>query len=114
MQLLVFISSDADVVSQIICKAMDMGLSGFTTVDCEGAFQAISHSNIEPPPSFGSLRQFFNKGNQHGKIMISVMPEEKIAVAKELINDVTGGLDKSNTGVVFTVDLSSAEGMKKE
>ena len=40
------------------------------------------------------------------------MEDEKVAVAKQIANEVTGGLSKPNTGVMFCLPLLSHEGLK--
>ena len=43
---------------------------------------------------------------------ICAMEDEKVAVAKQIANEVTGGLSKPNTGVMFCLPLLSHEGLK--
>lgn len=40
------------------------------------------------------------------------MKDENVAVAKQIANEVTGGLSKPNTGVMFCLPLLSHEGLK--
>jgi hypothetical protein len=40
-----------------------------------------------------------------------VLPEGKVETAKSVIREVTGGFDKPNTGIMFTVPISSTEGV---
>lgn len=73
MQLLVFIAKNADVVSPILRELMENKIGGGTVVECEGMLQALYESQVEPPPLFGSLRQFLNPASAKGKILFVVL-----------------------------------------
>ncbi len=42
-----------------------------------------------------------------------VAEDDKVPVISKIVNDVTGGLDKPDTGILFTVPVSYAEGLVK-
>lgn len=39
---------------------MEAGIKGGSLIDCEGALQAIGRASSDPPPVFGSLREYLN------------------------------------------------------
>ena len=74
---------------------------------------SISSETIHPPPVFGSLREYLNpESAAKNKLLLCAMEDEKVAVAKQIANEVTGGLSKPNTGVMFCLPLLSHEGLK--
>lgn len=111
MQLLVFISNSDHSVTPILAEFLTAGVKGATVVECEGMLHAIDDANIEPPPIFGSLRQFLNPASPVGKMIFVVLEDDMVSVAKEVIHRVSGTLKKPNTGILFTVPLSSVEGV---
>ena len=110
-KLMVLILSKIDTMPQILSEFMNSGIKGTTIVDCEGMLRALDNSDINPPPIFGSLRRYLNPERPKGKLLFTVLPEEKIAEAKNIINKAVGGLDTPNTGICFTVSLDDIFGI---
>lgn len=71
---------------------MEAGIKGGSLIDCEGALQAIGRASSDPPPVFGSLREYLNpESAAKNKLLLCAMEDEKVAVAKQIANEVTGG-----------------------
>ena len=113
MQLLVFILNDVDNVGTILKEFVNNDIPGTTVLDCHGSLETMAHSNVEPPSLFGSFRTFLSSGYEMGKMLITVLPHEKMEKAKQVIRDVVGDLSKPNTGIMFTISLDSVEGLAK-
>lgn len=113
MQLVIMIIHDSDHMNSILVKMMEAGIKGGSLIDCEGALQAIGRASSDPPPVFGSLREYLNpESAAKNNLLLCAMEDEKVAVAKQIANEVTGGLSKPNTGVMFCLPLLSHEGLK--
>ncbi len=110
-KLMVLILSKVDTLPQILSEFMNAGIKGTTIVDCEGMLRAISDSDINPPPIFGSLRRYLNPERPKGKLLFTVLPEETITEAKNIVDKAVGGLDTPNTGICFTVPLDDILGI---
>ena len=104
MLLFIYITNRVATVSPILQKMAERGIHGATMVDCEGMLQTLAADSIEPPPFFGSLRKFINPDHEPGKMLF--------AVAKSCIHDVCGSLDRPNAGIMFTVPVTSVEGVE--
>ena len=112
MLLFIYITNRVATVSPILQKMAERGIHGATMVDCEGMLQTLAADSIEPPPFFGSLRKFINPDHEPGKMLFAVLREEQIGVAKSCIHDVCGSLDRPNAGIMFTVPVTSVEGVE--
>lgn len=112
MQLLVLILTKTECMPQIVSDMVGAGLGDPTVIDCEGALNVIDKSNVEPPPLFGGLRYILNQVKQESKMMFAVLKDEQIDKAKKLIDRQVGGIEKPNTGIIFTVPISSVEGLR--
>ena len=42
-----------------------------------------------------------------------VLDDEKLVVAKEVVKSVMGNINNENTGIMFTLDVKSVEGLTK-
>lgn len=111
MQLLTLVLNRIDCLADLLAKWMAAGISGTTIVDCEGMVQVLGASSIEPPPIFGALRQFLNPEREKGKLLFTVLSDAQVETAKKIINEVVGGIEKPDTGIVFTIPLTSVEGL---
>ncbi|MEG1547214.1 MAG: hypothetical protein RR232_04080 [Clostridia bacterium] len=111
MQLFVFITNRTESISPILSELMEKGVPGATIVDCKGMLSAISESNEEPPPIFGSLRYFINPEHESGKMLFIVLKDEDVPTVKDVIHNVSGNLKLPNTGILFTMPIMSWEGV---
>lgn len=114
MQLLILILHNSRHMDTCLAKMVEAGVHGGSLLDCEGVLQAMSHNTVEPPPIFGSLRQYLNpeRGTMN-KILISAIEDSQVELVKAIVNDVTGGLGKANTGILMTVPILTIEGLAK-
>ncbi|HQM96642.1 MAG TPA: hypothetical protein PK705_06525 [Clostridia bacterium] len=112
MQLLVIILNKTEYLSQMLNCMLERNICGATVLDSTGMIKVISEQSIEPPSIFGSLREFINPSRESSKTVFMVLPDEKIEIAKSVVKEITGGFDKPNTGIMFTIPISYAEGIK--
>lgn len=113
MQLLVLVLSKVECLGKILSEMLNAGLGEATVFDSYGMLQTLNENNIEPPPIFSSLRHYMNRSQSGNKIVLLVIQEEKVKLACDIINKVTGGLSNPNTGIVFTLPVSYSEGIDK-
>lgn len=112
MQLLILILHNTRYMDKILARMLEEGIRGGSLLDCEGVLQAMSHNSVEPPPIFGSLRQYLNpERGEMNKVLLSALTDEQVKTAKKIIHEVTGGLDKANTGILITVPILTVEGL---
>ena len=111
MHLLILILSNVDAMPHILRGFMEDGIKGTTIVDCEGMLRVINNSNINPPPIFGSLRQYLNPERPKGKILFTVLSEDRISSAKAIIDKEVGGIENPDTGICFTIPLQNVAGL---
>lgn len=114
MQLLILILHNSRHMDKALALMMESGIHGGSLLDCEGVLQAMSHNSVEPPPIFGSLRQYLNpERGEMNKILISAVEDGQVDTVKKIVNEVTGGLDKANTGIMMTLPILTIEGLAK-
>ena len=113
MQLLSLVLNKTEHLPKILSLFMQSGIKGTTVLDCEGSLSVLSDNVNDAPPIFGSLRHFLNPRHENAKFLMVVLRDDQVTTAKDIINEVVGGIDKPNTGIMFTVDLSSVDGLAK-
>lgn len=111
MQLLVIILNKTEYLGRLLSQMLENNICGATVLDSTGMLKVISEDKMEPPSIFGSLRGFVNPSRESSKTVFMVLPDEQIKAAKRIVKEVTGGFDKPNTGIMFTIPVSNAEGI---
>ena len=113
MQLLVLVLNKLEVLDELLTQMASAGISGATILNSTGMATTLVHHTEEDVPLFGILRKMLNPDREESKTIFTVLKEEQFETAKEIINRVTGGLSKPNTGIVFTLPINSVEGLVK-
>ena len=115
MQLLVYITNEADRMPKVLSSLMKVGVNGATVVRCEGMLHMLASlgDDAAMPAFFNSAMRLFDDNLDHGKMMLAVMPDELIMKSKQAIKDICGGFDRPNTGIMFTVPVMHFEGVSK-
>ena len=47
------------------------------------------------------------------KILLSAVEDSQVEIVKNIVNEVTGGLNKANTGILMTLPILTIEGLAK-
>lgn len=111
MQLFVLILNKTECLPKLLGEFLSAGIKGATIYDSMGEVQYIGHETVEPPPIFGSLRKFINPDHEQNKTVLVILRDEQVEAARAIVNNVTGGLDKPGTGIIFTVPVLFVEGI---
>lgn len=110
MQLLVLVLNKVECLPKIMRRFFESGIHGSTIIDSLGMLQYLGHETVEPPPIFGSLRKYINPSHDPNKTVFVLLKEEQVETARKIINEVTGGLDKPNVGILFVLPTVLTEG----
>lgn len=112
MQLLILIIHDPNQMEKILVKMMEAGIRGGSLVECEGVLQALAGSGLQKPPVFSSLRQYLNTEEEKNKMLLAALCTEDIEKTHQIVVEVTGGLERANTGVFLTLPLGFTDGLQ--
>lgn len=112
MQVFVFVLNRTEHLEQLLKTFSERGLNGATVLDSKGMAR-ILHSEDEMPIFYG-LRAIMEPEHRSSKTIFMVLPDEKVDVARHVVNEVTGGLDVPDSGIMFAVPLTMVEGLEKK
>ena len=111
MRLLVLVLNKVECLDSLLEEWFKNDIRGATILNSRGMAQSLSeHSDIG---FFSSLRVLLNPDNKENKTIFMVVEEEKIELVSRIVDDVTGGLENPNTGILFTLPIENVKGMKK-
>ena len=110
MQLLVIVLNKTECLEDILKKLSENELHGATILDSKGMAHSLDGFN---ELSFMlSLRMVLNPEHRESKTFFMVIKDDETEKVSKIVNEVTGGLDQPDTGILFTVPVSHLEGFK--
>ncbi|HXE59262.1 MAG TPA: P-II family nitrogen regulator [Gemmatimonadaceae bacterium] len=110
MQLLVAVINHVEQVDDILAGFVELGITGATVVNSEG----MGHVLTQDVPIFAGLRSLTTRSRPSNQMLLSVIEEEKVNAAIELIQEVCGSLSVPGAGIVFTLPIERVVGLAPE
>lgn len=112
MQLLVIVLNKVELLEDLMAQLAAGGIGGATILSSTGMGTTLLNSD-EEIPIFGMLRKVLNPDREESKTIFTVLKEGQLETARKIVEEVTGGLDKPNTGIMFSLPVNFVEGMVK-
>ena len=109
MKLLVLILNKTECMENLLIKLGEGGIKGATILESTGMARAIG--DLEVLSYFGSLRMVLDPQHTTSKTILIVVEDDHVEIAKEIINEATGGIDKPDTGILIGLPILFAEGV---
>ena len=110
MKLLVLILNKVEKLEEVLEGFLEVGVTGATIIDSIGMGHVIS----EEVPIFAGLRFMFAGAKPHNKMIVSVITDNKEDPVIKVLKKILGDLGQPGTGIVFTMPIDRAEGLKPE
>lgn len=110
MRLLVAVINDPEKLDETLSGFLEMGITGATVLSSEGMGRVLS----DDIPIFAGLQTLISGTRPQNRIILSVMPLDRVAGAMELLQEVCGNLDRPSTGIAFTLPVDSVVGLAPE
>ena len=108
MQVVFIVLNKIECMEEILERFGESGIRGATILESRG--MAHSLSEFSELRFMASLRMLLDPEHQESKTIFAVVDDNQVKTVSEILNDVTGGLDNSDTGIMFAVPVSYAEG----
>ena len=112
MQVFVFVLNRTEHLESLLQAFSDHGLRGATVLDSRGMAR-ILHTEDEMPIFYG-LRAILEPERRISKTIFCVMEDSQVEIARKIVNDVTGGLDHPDSGIMFALPVTFTEGLVKK
>ena len=110
MKLLVIILNRPEKLEEILEGFIEIGITGATIIDSVGMGHIIS----QEVPIFAGLRHIFVGAKPYNKTIFSVVKEEKIELAIEVLEKILGNLNEKGKGIVFVIPIEKVIGFTSE
>ena len=112
MQVFVLVLNRTEHLERLLQEFSDHGLRGATVLDSRGMAR-ILHSEDEMPLFYG-LRAIMEPEHRVSKTIFMVLPDDQVETARRVVNQVTGGLDVPDSGIMFALPVTMVEGLVKK
>ena len=109
MCLAVIVLNQTECLNNLLEELSREGIMGATILDSHG--MAHSLYQYDELRFFGSLRILLDPQRNESKTIFMVCKEDSVPIISRVVNKVTGGLDKPDTGILFTVPVNYMEGI---
>jgi len=111
MKLLVFVLNDEELLEEVMEAYVEAGITGSTILDSEGMGRFLSYE----VPLFSKFKDFMKGNKPYNKTIFSVInSDDVIKKAKELVDEIVGGLENRGAGIMFSVPVDWAVGLIQE
>ena len=111
MQVFFLVLSKTECLEPLLEKLLSSGVRGATVFESTGMMRVLNQSS-DDAPMFGTLRHLFDPERQGSKTLMMVLEDEQAQTVRNIINEVTGGINQPDTGVFFAVPALFVDGME--
>ena len=110
MKLMVIILNKVEALEYLLEGLSAAGIGGATIIESSGL--AMTLSKLDSSFLSASIRALFS-GDEDNKTILSVIRNDQLDLARRVIYNTVGDLSLPNTGIMFTVPIDFAEGIRK-
>lgn len=112
MEFLILILKKIELIDELILKLQESDVKHGTIIDGKSMTSALS-TRWNDVPMFGLFRSANNhEYNEDVKVMMFALKKEQVEGVKNVIKEALGEIDKPSTAVMFTLPISSEEGLE--
>ena len=101
-----------EVLDELMQKLAQKGIGGATILDSRGMARSLS-SQQDEFPFLSPLRELLDLDHDGSKTIFMIAEESQIRDISQTVNEVTGGLENPNTGILFCTPVVFIEGLRK-
>ena len=112
MQLFVLVLNKTELMEDILHQMALAGVSGATVLESTGMARILK--DADDMPFFSGLRSMLNQDRAQSNTIFVVLQDEQVDTVRKIVNEVTGGLSKPDTGIMFAVPTLFVEGINKK
>lgn len=112
MKLMVIILNKLEAMEYLLEGLSAAGIGGATIIESSG--MAMTLNKLDSSFVSASIRALFSSDNdEDNRTIISVIRDDQLEIARKVIYSTVGDLSMPNTGILFTLPIDFAEGIKK-
>lgn len=110
MQMLVLVLNKTECLEELLERFVQINVKGATIIDSTGMARALSDGE-NTGTILGSLRYLIDPERQQSKTIFCIVKDELVDCIRKVVDDVTGGLDRPDTGILFSLPTLFVDGI---
>ena len=116
MKLFVTIVFDPNMVDEIINAFNKKNIHGSTIIIASGMASILLKNglNSDDEVVFGTLRKLLNNQSEEHALILTVLEDNLVDIAIEVVEEVIGNLEEAGTGICFSIKLDFVKGVYHE
>ncbi|MDO4484603.1 MAG: hypothetical protein Q4C54_09320 [Clostridia bacterium] len=114
MQVLFLVLNKEECLEPILEAMLEQGFRGATILESTGMMRVLDGDDNVDLPMIGLLRHFYSPERKTSKTMFTLIDDADHDKLVKIIDEKVGGLDKPDTGIVFSMPVSYVKGMAKK
>lgn len=111
MEALIIVLNHEKHLDALLEELEEKNIRGGTILESEGMVSALYERSAGS--IFPNYRLMLNKGRPFNKTLFLLLHESRIEIAKACVRSVVGDLNEENVGIMFTLPVTSFEGLTK-
>ncbi|MBP7401719.1 MAG: hypothetical protein KBA30_03820 [Clostridia bacterium] len=109
MQLVICVLNRTELLDTLLKRLVEEGIRGATILDSTGLLRALA--DPDDLPVFGVLRRIIDPEREHSRTILIAAEKKQVAVIRDVVNEVTGGLNQPDTGILIGLPIDFIEGV---
>ncbi len=108
----ILVLNKIECLNRLITEFMNNGITGGTILDSHGMVRTAK--DFGDNPIFDMFREIFDIDETNSsKVIFMIAEESHVRTISKIVNEVTGGLQNPNTGILFCTPVIYIEGLRK-
>jgi len=112
MQVIFVVLNKVECLDDLLARLKKAGVRGGTIIDSTGMVKSIEES--DESYILGSLRLFLDTPHPDSKTIFFVVNDDQVDLIRKTIDDELNGIDNPDTGIIFGIPVTFADGLMKK
>lgn len=112
MQAIFVVLNHIELLDELLTRLKKAGVGGGTVLESTGMVKSIDES--DESYLLGSLRLFLDNPRPESKTIFFIVQDEQVDIIRKTVDDVLGGINNPNTGIMFGIPVTFADGLMKK
>lgn len=109
MQVVFVVLNKVEYLEDLLARLKKTGISGGTILESTGMVKYLDDSYESY--LLGSLRLFLDNPSAENKTIFFVVQDEQVDILRKTVDEVLGGINNANTGIIFGFPISFVDGL---
>ena len=111
MQAIFVVLNKTECLEDLLARLKKAGVRGGTILASTGMVKSIEES--DESYILGSLRLFLDAPHPDSKTIFFVVNDNQVDIVRKTVDEALGGIDNPDTGIIFGIPVTFADGIMK-